>query len=231
MSRFFTLRNIVIALAIILIVSAAFFILGTFLQQPASGPQTQTGAVITPTTPVQTQTGVTIPTPSTTSPFLPSSPTVPTMVIPPGFSFPEDPSIRDFVFLEPILPSLTPDPTTEQLSITDKDLLYFQLSRRYYYDPEESSQIIEDPYYRVTPTIIDFGHFDPESMEVKTDEKLLWFNQNTVDCQLRTDPKSPQAINQKLGPQQSAAFQLTKPGIYVFFCQGLPGSTQTIVAS
>ncbi len=235
MSRFLTLRNIVIGLAIVLLVSTVFFIFGTFLQQqptPTSTPspipiQTQTGATILPTpSPVPVQ--LIVPPTASPSPTLNSElKTLKPLVIPLGFQIPEDRPAWEPTSLEPILPSLTPDPETGRLLVTDKDVLYFQLSRRFDYDPAVG-EVTQDLMYQVLPTIIDFGNFDPESMTTRPGDNLLWFNQNTLTCQLRTDPKSPARIERTIGSQETLILQLYTPGTYLFFCQGLPGSTQTI---
>ena len=149
-------------------------------------------------------------------------------MIPPGFRVPEEVSYREPFEIEPILPSLTPEPETQRLSIPDKDLLFFQLSKVFYYDPDAYT-IIEDTGYQVRPTIIDFGHFDPEDLTARPGDNLLWFNQHTVGCKLKTDPKSPFRIEREIGSQEMIILQLYDPGKYLFFCQGLPGSTQTIV--
>ncbi|OGC81919.1 MAG: hypothetical protein A2V81_03505 [Candidatus Abawacabacteria bacterium RBG_16_42_10] len=110
----------------------------------------------------------------------------------------------------------------------EKDLLLSRLGRNYYYDPV-SQNIVADSSYQAHASIIDFGIFDPATLEIKKDENMLWFNQNTSSCQLRTDPKSPERINQTITSQKSIMIQLTTPGIYFFYCQDKPENTQTIV--
>lgn len=237
MFRLFTLKNIVILLTAILIVSGGVFIYWIFSQQQHSVPLRNFAAP----TPLPTSSSLfpspslspsPLPSPSSPSPSS-SSPlsSLPlSLVIPPGFKIPENTSAQYPTSLVPILPSLIPDSETKKLSIPAKDLLFYQLSKSFIYQPA-SSEIVEDTSYQVLPTIIDFGHFDPESTQSRPGNNLLWFNQNTLSCQLKTDPKSPTRIDRTIGSQETLILQLFTPGIYLFFCQGIPGSTQTIVVS
>lgn len=148
------------------------------------------------------------------------------VVVPYGFRFPDNPDLTQAVVLEPIPEPLVQDPMTELMPALARSALINKLNTLYIYDPARNEIIAH-----VTGAIINlinFGVFDPLNANIASGSSMLWYNHNRSTCELRTHPKSPEKINQKILPQSSLSLPLTTPGIYIFFCQGNPGPTQVI---
>ncbi len=148
------------------------------------------------------------------------------IVVPEGFRFPDNADINQPLNLEPIPLALLRDSTTQQMPLDQRSTLFNRLNTNYRYDPNTQTMFTEA--FRFAVSIINFETFDPQTLNIRSGSELLWYNQSTEDCELRTDPKSPMRINQKVAVQKSTVLSLINPGIYIFFCQGNPGPTQTI---
>ncbi len=222
------MKRAIIILIIVLAITIAINLVFVFMNRPSS-----------PSTPISTPSPSSpIPTPDLTDinsiiadlerSSTPEITPVATFNIPVGFRFPENANLSNKTSLEIILPNLKPDPQTKRMDEIERELLQAHLGYNYYYDPI-SQNIVADSNYKVTTTIIDFGIFSPNKLEIKQTENVLWFNQNTSICQLRTDPKSPEHINQTIASQKSTTIKLSAPGIYIFYCQDNTENTQTII--
>lgn len=150
--------------------------------------------------------------------------------VPPGYRFPDNADLTKAVPLEIIRSPLVPDPKTDRMYPLEKNILLANLQGGYMYDPVVQ-EIVPMGTEGTQISIIDFGNLEPRNMNVASNGSVLWFNQSRESCQLRTDPKSPQLINQLIPVQGTSTVTFSTSGIYIFFCQGNPGPTQTIVVS
>ncbi|MBI4835843.1 MAG: PEGA domain-containing protein [Candidatus Abawacabacteria bacterium] len=150
--------------------------------------------------------------------------------VPLGYRFPDTFDLTKKVYLEIIKPTLEQDSLSKQMPLLARSFLFAQLRDRFYYDPQ-NGVIVSAEKNQFAISIINFGFFDPTHISLNQGMELVWFNQNNKACELRTDPKSPQKINQTIMPQTTSSIQLVEKGIYLFFCQGNPGPLQTVTVS
>lgn len=150
--------------------------------------------------------------------------------VPTGYRFPDNSDLSKPVPLEIIPPALVADSDTKKMPALERNVLLANLKAGYMFDPV-SQGIIPMDTVQSEVSIINFGHFEPANLSIPNNKNLTWFNQSPNSCQLRTDPKSPQLINQTIPSQGLATITFSQKGIYIFFCQGNPGPTQTLVVS
>lgn len=149
------------------------------------------------------------------------------VTVPDGFRFPAGVSdISQRINLE-VIP---PDPAQTLTGLARSNLIA-RIVTLYYYDPQTVA-IVADTSFTPQGTVLFNGKtYDPTKGKLFSGDSIVWYNNTTSTCQLRTDPQSPVKINQLIPATKSLSMPLTDKGIYIFYCQGQPGPTYTLVIS
>ncbi|MBP7057452.1 PEGA domain-containing protein [Candidatus Gracilibacteria bacterium] len=147
------------------------------------------------------------------------------VVVPYGYRFPDNADIGSIVFLE-IIP---PPESNQELGGIEESNLISKLSQRYYFDPSTTSVQLDSSFAPASIVIFDQERFRPTTSTSPSGSPVVWFNHSTTTCQLRSDPQSPIKFNQLVPGGKVYALTGTEKGIYIFYCQGNPGPTHTIV--
>lgn len=161
-----------------------------------------------------------------------SDPQIPTellglVTVPTGYRFPiEAQDITKRINLE-----IIPLPVTEALEGVVRSSIIARLANLYYYDPQSIAIKLDDTAVPTNIVLFDGQSYDPARNKISSGETTLWYNHTTATCQLRTDPQSPVKINQLVPAQKAFPMLLNEKGIYIFYCQGQPGPTHTLVVS
>jgi hypothetical protein len=145
--------------------------------------------------------------------------------VPHGYRFPDNADTSSIVFLE-IIP---PPESTNQLSGIEESNLISKLSKRYYFDPQTTSVQLDTSFAPASIVLFNQERFTPTTSTSPNGLPVVWFNQSTTTCQLRSDPQSPLKLNQLVPSGKVYTLTATEKGIYIFYCQGNPGPTHTLV--
>ncbi len=149
------------------------------------------------------------------------------VTVPDGFRFPDNVTdISQRINLE-VIP---PDPSMP-LTGLDRSNLIARLAELYYYDSKSVSVKLDDAFTPQTVAVFNGTAFDPINSKMTSNQMVVWYNNTASTCQLRTDPQSPVKINQLVPAGKSWNLSLSDKGIYIFYCQGAPGPTHTLVVS
>lgn len=149
------------------------------------------------------------------------------VTVPTGYRFPlENQDITQRINLE-----LIPPATDLVLQGIVRSELIARLATQYYYDPQSISIQLDDSLVTSNIVLFDGKSYDPAKNKTTSGETTIWYNHTATTCQLRTDPQSPVKINQLIPAQKTYPMTLTEKGIYIFYCQGQPGPTHTLVVS
>lgn len=164
--------------------------------------------------------------------LLNNDPQIPTALlglvsVPTGYRFPvENQDITQRINLE-----LIPPPTNVALEGIVRSELIARLATQYYYDPQSISIQLDNSLIPTNIVLFNGESYDPAKNKITSGETTIWYNHSSNTCQLRTDPQSPIKINQLIPAQKAYPMTLTEKGIYIFYCQGQPGPTHTLVVS
>lgn len=149
------------------------------------------------------------------------------VTVPEGYRFPAQVTdITQRINLE-IIP---PDPAQPLVGLARSNLIA-RLVTLYYYDPQTVSIMADNTFTPQGTAIFDGKTYDPTKGKLFSGDSIVWYNHTSITCQLRTDPQSPVKINQLIPATKSLPLTLTDKGIYIFYCQGQPGPTYTLVVS
>ncbi len=149
------------------------------------------------------------------------------VTVPKGYRFPlETQDITKRINLE-----IIPLPATQILEGIVRSELIARLANLYYYDPQSIAIKLDDTFAPTNIVIFNGQSYDPARNKISSGETTIWYNHTEATCQLRTDPQSPVKINQLVPPQKAFPIILPEKGIYIFYCQGQPGPTHTLVVS
>ncbi len=149
------------------------------------------------------------------------------VTVPDGFRFPAGVTdISQRINLE-VIP---PDPTQPLTGLARSNLIA-RLVTLYYYDPQTVAIVADASFTPQSTVLFDGKTYDPTKGKLFSGDSIVWYNNSITTCQLRTDPQSPVKINQLIPAAKSLAMPLTDKGIYIFYCQGQPGPTYTLVVS
>ncbi len=149
------------------------------------------------------------------------------VTVPKGYRFPlEPPAITKRINLE-----IIPLPATQTLEGIVRSELIARLANLYYYDPQSIAIKLDDTFAPTNIVLFNGQSYDPARNKISSGETTIWYNHTEATCQLRTDPQSPVKINQLVPLQKAFPMILSEKGIYIFYCQGQPGPTHTLVVS
>ncbi len=149
------------------------------------------------------------------------------VTVPTGYRFPlETQDITKRINLE-----IIPLPIRQTPEGIIRSELIARLANLYYYDPQAITIKLDDTFAPTNIVLFDGQSYDPARNKISSGETTIWYNHTAATCQLRTDPQSPVKINQLIPPQKAFPMLLNEKGIYIFYCQGQPGPTHTLVVS
>ena len=149
------------------------------------------------------------------------------VTVPEGYRFPaEVTDITQRINLE-LIP---PDPSQPLEGLARSNLIA-RLVTLYYYDPQTVAIVADAAFTPQSTILFDGKTYDPTKGKLFSGDSIVWYNHSLTTCQLRTDPQSPIKINQLIPAAKSLTMPLTDKGIYIFYCQGQPGPTYTLVVS
>ncbi len=149
------------------------------------------------------------------------------VTVPTGYRFPlESQDITKRINLE-----IIPLAVAQELAGIVRSDLIARLANLYHYDPQSIEIKLDDTFVPTNIVLFDGQSYDPARNKISSGETTIWYNHTETTCQLRTDPQSPIKINQLVPPQKAFPMILSEKGIYIFYCQGQPGPTHTLVVS
>lgn len=149
------------------------------------------------------------------------------VTVPEGYRFPiETTDLTQRINLE-VIP---PNPNVPLTGLA-RSTLISRLANLYYYDPTTISILLDASFTPPSIALFTGDAYDPVNSKINHGESIVWYNASSTTCQLRTDPQSPMKINQLLPAYKALPMNFATAGIYIFYCQGTPGPTHTLVVS